>query len=91
MWLSDYLTPFSLLPQVRLLDGVELGPSLGMAKSSSLKSLHNVYKNTIKLDNDDGDKDSRKLRARGASFSVSSPTGERLVFCLDCVGPFIKA
>ena len=55
---------------------MEIGPSLGMAKSSSLESLHNVYKNAIKLDNDmDKAKDSRNLRGRGASFSVSSPTG----------------
>ena len=47
-----------------------MGSLLGMVKSSSLESLHNVFKNAIKLDGDDG-----KHRARGASFSVSSPTG----------------
>eukprot|EP00731_Ephydatia_muelleri_P034560 Em0065g21a len=55
--------------EARLLDGVEVGSLLGMVKSSSLESLHNVFKNAIKLDSDDG-----KHRARGASFSVSSPT-----------------
>ena len=74
MWRGDIrIHGDGISQQARMLDGVEVGPSLGMVKSSSLESLHNVYKNSIKLD--DEDRDSRKLRMRGASFSASSPTG----------------
>lgn len=33
-----------------MLEGVELGPHLGMVKSSSLESLHNVMHHTIQRD-----------------------------------------
>ncbi len=43
--------PFVLKVNETLLRGVEVGPGLGMVKSSSLESLHNVMHHQIIRDN----------------------------------------
>lgn len=48
-------------PQSELLAGLEVGPNLGMVKSSSLESLHNIVAHTIKRDVGPG---AGELRAR---------------------------
>ena len=47
--LFPLLPPLSC-PQSELLAGLEVGPNLGMVKSSSLESLHNIVAHTIKRD-----------------------------------------
>ena len=51
---------------VSVLQSMEIGPSLGMVKSSSLESLHNVMHHTIKRDVVD---DGSELRNRSTRNS----------------------
>ncbi len=52
---------------------MELGPQLGLAKSSSLESLHNVMHHTIKMDvvDDGSDLRSRYMYVCGVCVCVS--------------------
>lgn len=48
------------------LQALEIGPSLGLAKSSSLESLHNVMHHTIKRDLVDDGSDLRNRSTRNS-------------------------
>ena len=67
--LPPSLTPSS--PQSDLIAGVEVGPNLGMVKSSSLESLHNIVAHTIKRDISSAAGAGRSSRESANSFRTT--------------------
>ena len=92
--LNAYILPLSLhtpslsLPahQPELLAGMEVGPSLGMVKSSSLESLHNIVAHTIKRDMETGGRgEGSSSFRRPVDHSMSQPAPTQRGIDSKCV------